>query len=132
VNGYRGYGSQTPGIFSAAPRRSQRFRPSSTLQLELLRRSACRDILVHRAITAIRRLARTRFRTLRLHPALATEAFRYDAVAASVLPIRAAEAERLRCPLDAGCAWQTSQADASDAADRLPLRSDGEGRYAMD
>jgi hypothetical protein len=124
VNGYSGYGSALQEFLGGAAS------PLHDLDrmdaaIEALRAVGVRYLLVHPGDFADPGAGAETASAIRAHPALATEAFRSDAVIAFRLqdvpdpsPIAPATAHRLHAA--------DFHADASDAADRLSLAFDGD------
>ena len=128
VNGYSGYGSPLQEFLGGAAS------PLNDLDrmadaLALLRAVGVRYVLVHPGDYADPNQAAETVAAIRAQPKLAPEAFRSDAVVAFRLSDDAAPADPDSSATLGGTRLRATEfhADASDAADRLPLAFDGDG-----
>jgi hypothetical protein len=124
VNGYSGYGSSLQEFLGGAAS------PLNDLDrmdaaLEALRAVDVRYVLVHPGDFADAKMGADTASAIRARPALATEAFRSDAVIAFRLQ-DADESSRIVAPSGHRLHVADFHPDASDAVDRLPLAFDGD------
>jgi hypothetical protein len=126
VNGYSGYGSSLQEFLGGAAS------PLNDLDrmddaLELLRATGVRYVLVHPGDYAAPNVGAGTVAAIRGRPRLASEVFRSDAVVAFRLGDAGVRPDPPATPAGHRLRVTEFRADASDAADRLPLAFDGDG-----